>query len=192
MPRTAINALAIYNIQLGRYISLQLFYCKSYCWVCWFDSSKTKAEMNAFQPRLFTTWASCLNANGILVKQLFSWNIGFTIMATCVLLINRMVPFFLGSKRLANITAIWCRMSWAVSVYGMPPSNGIVPVHVIQPIAAKMKPIPSSSLIFIFWYSLWYFVYEMMAFCTWQTTILLVPITKYIFSYQTFFTVNAT
>lgn len=82
-------------------------------------------------------------------------------------------------------------MSWAMSIHG---SIKVAPpvVHVIQPIAAIMKPIPAYSLILIFWYPLWYFVYEMVAFCTRQTAILLVPITKYIFSYQAFFTVNTT
>ena len=82
-------------------------------------------------------------------------------------------------------------MSWTMRIHYGNTNDGIPPVEkTIQPIAAIMKPMPAYSLILIFWYPLWNFVNKMVACCTWQTTIFLVSITKYIFSYQAFFTIN--
>jgi len=45
------------------------------------------------------------------------------------------------------------------SHYGSTNVGIATPEKTSQPIAAMIKPIPKTSLIFIFWYPLWYIVY---------------------------------
>lgn len=80
-------------------------------------------------------------------------------MASSIILIYAMSPFFYYFKFLTKTTTEWCGVSGTMGVhYGTPPSIGIVPVHAIQPIAAIMKPIPAINLILIFRNPLWYFI----------------------------------
>ena len=96
-------------------------------------------------------------------------------MTSGIKLIDATVSFFDWLKFLADVSTIWCCL-FCSKHYGS--TNVGIPdvLKTIQPIAAIMKPIPAINLILIFWYPLWYVVYQMMAYCTFQATVFLMPI----------------
>ena len=80
-------------------------------------------------------------------------------MASGIVLIYTMSPFFYYFKFLTKTTTVWCGVSWTMGIHYGNTSEGIPPVaYTIQPMAATMKPIPKYSLILIFRNPLWYFV----------------------------------